>query len=373
MLYRSTKHYYAENSFEKLTPSCPMCRKRIHGKDLPFGRRDPLYKAKFEAERQRVISEPSFAQMSAEERPLRLTRQLIIVEKAERQKALADLMAQRDRIYGRSAKVSSDEPQPSTSSGITRRRARRAVLESDTSSSSPSVISQKTIPDYRPLSQEDPNVPKPAYSSGPAPPSPVKPGTSARESQSSDTSRSRSPIPLVDLTKSQTPSPEKTLAIEGPPKLQALPAPPDTMAIIEPRLQDLNRMISIIREQINQLPDQPTGVISEVQSPPHHDDDSDVEDDVVLTPVAIHGTWGRGRHMRYRVRWSDGSISLNPTREVERLAMPLLEEYRRELRRIATAKTREKQRRGDIPKIPGRGRGRGKRGGSGGSTGSRQS
>lgn len=112
-----------------------------------------------------------------------------------------------------------------------------------------------------------------------------------------------------------------------------------------------------LREQIHQIPDRPSGVISEPESPPHHDDnDSDIDDDEVdiLIPTAILDTWGRGRHMRYKVRWSDGTVTLNPTREVERLAMPLLEAYRRELRRIATAKTREKQKRGDIPKIPGR-------------------
>lgn len=351
ILYRSTKNCYTEDSFERLVPSCPICRRRIHGSDLPPRRKDAEIRAMQMEERLRVISEPAFAQMSLEERPLRLTRELIVLERVERERALHDLMAQRENLFG--GRRQTDEYQASTSSGITARRRLRAYMESDSSSSSSqSVIFEgSSQPDYMPMSQEDPNIPKPTYSSGPDPPSPtVKKGLPPhrgrpqpnRVSQLAVVSRSRSrspaSIPIIDLTKdSRTP-------------LSVRPG--------HPRLQDINRSISIIRQQLHQMPQMP-GVIYETNSPPRRDEnDSDLDDDVDdPDPLVIFGTWGRGRHIRYRVRWSDGSVSLNRTSEVESVASDLLEAYRRELRRQATARTRERQRLGEAPKIPGRGRG----------------
>ena len=96
--------------------------------------------------------------------------------------------------------------------------------------------------------------------------------------------------------------------------------------------------------------------------PIRDDNDSDLDDDdcVVLEPTRIIDTWARGRHTRYIICWSDGSITLNRTEEVERVAPVLLENYRREKRRLATQRTRENQRLGINPKIEGRGRGRGR-------------
>lgn len=333
-LYKSTKNCYTEDTFEELVPSCPICRRRIRRRHLPDVRIHPEAAARRFDQHQRVISEPAFAQMSLDERPLRLARAIIVVERAERQRALDELIAQRERLNRQRAQDSESRPQPSTSSGFTASGNFRAHLEPDSSSSS-----------------------------GPSQSSPSRGLPSALNlistncSPSHHSRRSRSPISVIDLTKDSQ-SPVKTPPLpsrklhEAQQQLQRL-----TISSSDD-IQDLNMRIHIISDQLSQMPSR--NVIFEVDSPPRHDEnDSDIEDDD-LEPTVILGTWGRGRHMRYRIGWSDGSVTINPTREVELLGTPLLESYRRELRRQATARTRERQRLGIAPKIAGRGRGRGR-------------
>lgn len=141
-----------------------------------------------------------------------------------------------------------------------------------------------------------------------------------------------------------------------------------TIQRVSTDLRDMQIQISIYQSQLQQIDDESghrvdLNTLTTNENEDYEDDSS--SDSIMLEPIEILGTWGRGRHSRYRVGWSDHSVTLNRTTEVERVAPGLLEYYRREQRRLATQRTRENQKNGIAPKIPGRGRGRGRGPGTG--------
>lgn len=334
-----------------------MCRAPIKSQDLPEAPfQNPIADARRREHIQRVISEPAYAAIPVIDRPIRLARVMISFERAERERSLNQLIEQRQVMLARQASLQqtpsepaplqppqmpavqpqSQEPQASTSGGLEISRlgsplpekGQKRVHDSDTSSASSQASGPQLV---------------------------------ISESQASSTVASQMPPPS-QIPSLNSPRPRSAACSQDsqiPRKLQP-----------SPELQAINIRIAVAQSQLDQLAEEaePQDMIDLAAENDELEPEwipSQGEDD--LQPVAIIGTWGRGRHIRYRIRWSDGSISLNRTKEVEVRARELLGNYRRELRRQATARTRERQRTGEAPKIPGRGRGRGRLSGSRGS------
>lgn len=293
-------------------PQCPLCRLRFHSRDIGLINRN-FDTEEARAARQRVISEPSYAQLPPNERPLRLAREMLLVQRAERWALLDKLAEQRALVSASRQTISASTSMQSQSTNeplVINHEPHRANVISEHSYTRAVTFD---------LDQLENSVPR----------------------------NSR-------LKPCQQPSIQEMRGFESNPR------------ILHPSqdLEDLNIEIAILTQQLGS--EREPVVIEIPDTPPHQDDDSDYEEDPKLPqpePWRILGTWGRGCHTRYRIEWSDRSITLNRTKEVETLAEPLLKAYRRELGRIATANTRQRQRLGIAEKIPGRGRGRGRKSG----------
>lgn len=344
-----TLNRYDEETGRRLKPSCPMCRQPFRGRDLPeTDFINPVAAARRREILERVISEPAFALLPVSQRPIRLARELVVIRRSEHEAALNRLIEERDRIRASRAsyrtleedQLRRQQTQPSTSDGQTvsqvHRRGYRWVMESDTSTAS----SQSSI--QQPVISEEPSRSR------------SRSATPGQQDCSFHQSQDRS-------SQQPDPGPKSPVASSGSQQRDAAP-------ILQPsdELRALNLRIHVAMMQLSQMSDESNAPI-DLNQP----DEGPLEPEWLpqfgeeeLEPVAIIDNWARGRHMRYKIRWSDGTISLNRTREVETRAKELLENYRRELRRLATARTRERQRNGEAPKIPGRGRGRGRGPGS---------
>lgn len=192
-------------------------------------------------------------------------------------------------------------------------------------------------------------------------------------SSSSASQASSQPLIIDEPLRSQLSSASSSqqsgqLSQQQPQPSQSADAAPKLQPTVD--LQAINLQIAVAEAQLSQLSDQDNPVADLNRA-----DDGQLEPiwlpqqgEEEMEPTEVIGTWGRGRNIRYRVRWSDGSISLNRLRELEERAATILENYRRENKRLATAKTHEKQRSGEAPPIPGRGRGRGRGPGSAGAS-----
>lgn len=392
-LYRACKNSYDEEHNRILRPNCPLCRTIFHSKDLPSRVIYQRSCGRPSSELQHLLTEPAYASFPPSDRPLRLTRRLVIVEREERQRALDALIAERDRLLSSHEVISEPTPSPlsiqaapisvsqtSTSSGSTAIAPGgnfRPILESDDSSASCSsqpvllslsskyqrgsnlihlhqgVSSQQAGPKLQPESDRSTSAP-PCVILG-------EPNQVAQPPLGS----SQNPIELLSQSQESGPKLQVKTEIKVEPSatpifhVRLMPQP-KLEPKIEAEVQNLQRQISIASTQLLQMQPYEGGQNSS-DSPPHApDEDSGDEDDASILPVAILGTWARGRHMRYRIRWSDGSEGYNRTKDVERAEPNLLANFRRELRRLATARTRQNQAAGLIPKIPGRGRGRGR-------------
>lgn len=419
-LYRHTKHVIFEG--ELLEPKCLQCRKPFKSKDIGGSVTTVKERLEFQDARQLqwALNEPSYASIPPAERPLRLNRVILEVERQERQKALDELIKRREKFMNRAPTASTESepvagpsgmqtraskittPRSSDSSGsiITTKSKFRPVLESEASEQSGSTSrlfidsragtpastyerSPKITVHHRPgasSSQPAPKLPtQDAREPGSAPASqmPAPLGSFERPIEISSTESSQA----SQARRSQEPRIKVEPKVEPGTEPRAEPVQPPVFNVrLQPQLkkeikteqdefQDLQVQVYVISEQFRQAeenarsrPNVPTE--EDIHVPDISDDDSDVEDDDNIgsaQPQVILGTINRGRHTRYRVRWSDGAISLHPTAEVELRIPDLLENYRRELRRLATARTRYNQATGKTPKIPGRGRGRGRK------------
>lgn len=322
-LYRANKNKYSE-FFEPLYPECPLCRYRFHARDLPGyrGVKEPTASPSVLTPLQRrMIAEPAHSALPSGSRPVRLSRNLQLVERGERESALDRLMAQREALLRRASEriLVRLEENPYTSA--------RQPIELIEISSSSSISSKRSAirfrtpspPLYKPLSQDDPfRLPTPNYSVQ-LPPSP----TQSRR-PSSDTQRSRSPV--------------SPLASQNEPT-----ASQSSSSSVRFEIQDVNMQISIIRSQLERI-----GERTEPSTAPiDYADDSGGEEEEVETeidrPVKIEGHSGKGRNISYIVRWNSGRATLNRCSEVERQAMPLLELYRASLNRMYVAKHRDKK------------------------------
>lgn len=408
-LYRATKNVIFEG--ERLEPKCPLCRATIHSKDI--GGHVTTVKERIEFQNlqqlQRMMNEPSYAALPMEERPLRLARVLIEINKQERERLLDELTRKRNQLLNRSVISEPTAGSSGTQTGFTRTvsqasstsddsirpisRNFRPILE-DESSCSPSpgrlfVASQteSTTSDYgrcseitRTLSSQsarilqDENV-------HPASPTRMPAFLGSFEQPIEISSAESSQARCSQARCSQEPKikvePKVEPGIEQPklPIFHVKLRPQLKREIKEEQeeLQNLQVQLHVISEQLRQA-DEARRSRSRSREPEDEDsmqpivildDESDIEDDDYIgefEPVEILGTFGRGRHTRYRIHWSDDTIGLHMKDEVEDIAPQLYKNYRRKLAREATARTRLNQATGKTPRIPGRGRGRGRKG-----------
>lgn len=177
----------------------------------------------------------------------------------------------------------------------TRRRRPPVIVESSSSSSSQASNSSIILkfclpspPQFLPPSQENPNFPKPTYS----------------YNESSQT-RSRSPTsPLQQRSQVS-------------------------------QLQEVQIEIGIVQDQFEQIDTAPS---QQVDEPIEIDDNESVlsEEEPDIEPEEIVSHFGRGQNCQYRIRWSDGTHTLNRTSEVANVVPQLLNDYRLRCRRENT-------------------------------------
>lgn len=324
--YYANKDKFLEDTFEHLTPTCPICRKRIRAKDLPS------YKPKTfddlgpsELER---ITTPAYASMSEDERPLRLVRRAIIIEREERRQALDRLLAERERLDV-SRRAASNEVQQPTPAVYQRSPTPLRSVSTQRSSSSQELVGPKPSTsaqsseqvEFKKASQDDRE--RPSYSV-PDPPSPV--GWRSWIDQSADRLRSMSPptqenCPVLQIERCHTREPSA-------------------------EFQEIEMQIGILNYQLNTIAQaSQTEVLIDLE-----DDDVSVidenDDTVAISsqPIKIVGrTEARGRYTHYKVLWADGIQSLHHVNEVKRMIPDLLRDFQRRNRAKNTRLCRERK------------------------------
>lgn len=401
VLYRSTKNVYDESLGGCLEPQCPRCLARIHSDDIRGGPR--VISEQERAEADRLRKEPSYAGLPHNQRPLRLARYLVIIERSERERALNDLIARREKLLRRnvipeeSTTSTSVNPEilaiegPSQASSspissiVTGKSNFRPILVSEPSSSPSSVRlvidSQKTTLVSEPDRNSSASIGRGQESAYSQQHSPILHHDEARPASAPPTrvifepplGSSQRPIVISSTESSQDARNSQKLPGSSQPNIKVEPkiepfSPGEIFQVkllpvlkrepkVEAELQEVQLQINVISTQLEQMDATPSRPAD--ASPPHiPDDDSFLGDDEGVTPVEILGYWARGRHCHYRTRWSNGMVSLCPTREVENSCPEILDNYRRQLRRQAVARCRLNQATGRTPKVPGRGRGR---------------
>lgn len=305
--YNSCRNIYDFETGRRVYATCPLCRTRIKQGDMPDSRPEsrhpPFYGSRFVD-----INEPAYSSMNLDQRPLRLARTEMIIQRERTLSLIDSLVAERRRMMQNLPTSSQASDQPASSQPVTVEESRRSRSRSRQSSpqlereaegySSPVV--------FLPPSQDD--RPAPSYAS----PSP-------RQNQQT------SPLSQVPRL-----SQESQLS-------QPTPS----------NLQDVQMQLSIFQIQLESL-----DLIQEGGDDVEEDEDDDevtiIEErgPIDLEPVEVLGRigTGRGRHTRYRVLWSDGSMTFNGVREVEELAMDLLLRWRRANATENNRRSREKAR-----------------------------
>lgn len=322
-VYRATKGGFLDG--HPLAPSCPLCRSRIHARDLKQknGEKRRASSSITPQNLEQIIDEPSFVATPSELRPVRLARSIVILESEERRRALDILIERRAQLLHR------DTPSEPT-------RRPRVIVES---SPEPSQTTSQQVAE---LISSQGSIP---CFENPSPPSFLPPSP-----------RSRLPLPTYSEISRRTPSPVLLTNTQRSrtPNSQVLQQVNSQTNRTSQELGEVQREINVIHEQLFQIAEFPLNQGSS-DFPINIDDESDIsedEADLELDPKAIVGIWGRGRNTHYRILWSDGSTTLNKTREVELVAPEILVAYRRKNRarntqlcreRMRTAKERENQ------------------------------
>lgn len=291
-LYDANINKIDEETFEKFIPMCPNCRRVIHRRDLP-----PRQKSAIDHE---LVQQPAISAMPVEQRPLRLAREQIVVARARTRSLLDELVQRRERL--RRGQV---EPMPGTSGESNSRENNMNVSGSFQCHSSSS-------------SQESQDPPK---------------------SQASDKSRSRSPL------SQKAPSPFVRQSQELQKEGMYISSSAALLLHQIPDLQEVQMQITILENQLraaDQLPAR-TQPLDKIELSDNESVASEDEDPVTRQPVDIVGDIGRGQNIKYVIKWSDGTETLNRTRDVQRCAPVLLEIYRRRIRARNTRICREKK------------------------------
>lgn len=324
-LYEKTLNRRCDITFRRLKPSCPLCRYKVTKKDLPSPHVLNLD----------LLEQPSISAMPVEERPYRMARAARIIERLHVRRLLDKLMETRRQFLARRQQATGSnvtvEPQAGPSSCNT-----GANDENDSSDipSQPSGGGRLVLCSSSSSSQASQEnnwqisaIPR-------------------RLSQT--TSRSRSPLSRASSVVRLSPA----LQTDG---MYGFNDGPDTIASL-PRLQqdhvfqDLQREIGILQFQVDSLNALPSRDVEPeliVISDDEESCDEEEDYDPLLLPHEVETRFGtgRGRYTKYLVRWSDGSRTINGTKDVEacKLGKELLEKWRRKNRARNTANCRRRQ------------------------------
>ena len=291
--YKANINRIDEFTFERFVPKCPNCRKIFHKKDLPP--RERVAKRKEVDINPELLQQPAISSMTVSERPLRLARETFVVVRERTKSLLDDLVRRRAKLIEQNA-----EPTPGSSRDCNSGRSNSGHQSGILNRPGMSTGFKKLTVLYSSSSssQESEDLPK---------------------SQQSKGSRSRSPL------SQRAPSPFLRQSQE----LQ-------TEGMYQPfgELQEVQMQISILEHQLElaaEMParNQPSNDINldDNVSIASYDDDA-----IVRQPLDIIGDIGRGRHTKYIIQWSDGTETVNKTRDVQNCAPRLLETYRRRIR-----------------------------------------
>lgn len=94
-LYKANKNKFDGVRCEMLVPMCPLCRKEIHSKEYQPTRILSERKLK---NLQAFLKEPDYAELPVENRPLRQSQRIVIVDRIERRELLNRLIRERERL-----------------------------------------------------------------------------------------------------------------------------------------------------------------------------------------------------------------------------------------------------------------------------------
>lgn len=248
--------------------------------------------------------------MERDSRPIREARRVVIVDRATTEAALEKLVAERERLL----KVPHirrmlDEDSPVS---VERTRGRAPVIVETSSSSEqsqeagPAPFGGLSPVQYRSPSRDDVNFPRPSYSF--------------------DADKPPSRRVSVDSVQSWSPNKSMRAALGSSQEVQ--------------RVQDVQIQISIAQEQMNRL-----GAVSRrVASEPQIDrNEMFFGEDVIVEPLRIVDCDGRGKSAKYRVLWSDESVTVNEASVCKHLKNgDLWKEYQNERNRRAARECRER-------------------------------
>ena len=133
--YKANKNQVDEETLIPLTPTCPLCRARIHRKDLPRGHEV----------RAAELLEPAYCSLPAELRPVRLTRITFLLQRQRRREALIELIERRNIILARQ-QANTAEAQSNVGNSGTSDRASECLSSKDTSRKHEKMQREPEIP-----------------------------------------------------------------------------------------------------------------------------------------------------------------------------------------------------------------------------------
>ncbi|CAA2977001.1 E3 ubiquitin- ligase SDIR1-like [Olea europaea subsp. europaea] len=323
-VYRVNLNRVDYDTSERLVPRCPNCRTQFHSRDLPQESREEQLN---HPAVQEVLNTPNWASMPAEQRPMRLVRNLFVVRPESIRNAIEELASRRAVILERQRQAE-QESQPissiSSESSVSLRDCRPArkgpVLHSSSSSSSSGSSIRPVVRVHFGAITPTPPQSQVAASQVARSSSQVPPNSSQILSQSQDGNDSAA-------------GQEQRARV-----LQ-----------IKQELQEVQMRIGVLQNQLATIQSfrpnnrDPEEIVIE-------DNESVNSDDVVLLgtfePIRIIRHVGRGQHIRYLLEWSDGSITMNRVENFQSCERDkqILIAYRRLLRRDATRRFRTNRR-----------------------------
>lgn len=271
-VYKANINRVDEASGERLEPRCPYCRARLHKKDLPR-----LTKTVD----QNILNEPAYGSMPVDQRPYRLARETEVIRRENTRRLIDELVARRRQILEAASRLHDNQ---TSNSG-----AQAETSPPGASDTTEPIIDLASSPSQHTVSSQ---------------------ASCAIIEPSQNSQRSRSTI-----------SQQSVLALPSP-VLQP-----------SPELQDVQMQIGILQAQLDDANSLPRRSNFELIHIPDNDsDDSDGEyitDFQVVTPVEICRHYGRGRNIKYCVKWSDNRETLVSKLLMVELNESLLKAYKR--------------------------------------------
>lgn len=318
-VYKYNRSVYHPITGERILPSCPICHKPINRRpEEPFRENIPKVD----------INEPAYSSMG-DERPVRLSRAKIILQRYETSRRLDELIEQRRIFLAQRQQSSSHHPQPSTSHSPTNYEASQS--DQPSTSHLPTIYEDQGSSEAPPphqLSTHDGSYSSQASTHGGEV---FMPSQNDLPTPTYSTPRSPSPLPY----------PVAYYANSTLTNLEAPSSLPTSSALQQPSQQNIIE-INPLKNQLRDI-DQPV-VCEAGHETPDIEPEEQLEEGV--NPVEILGLLGtgRGRHTKYSVRWSDGRFTVNTSEEIASVAPHLLRRWRRANATQNNKKSRENKR-----------------------------